>query len=899
MLTFKVHTSPYEAFQCKNLGSRNYYQAPKRKYNYRSIPTDFMKSPQVTQAICQLIDDITLVRENQSDVDQMYDNVVQLVFREIKEMLPPVSKSGRRKNTPFRPYWCPELSELWRKAYEKEKVYVNFKGCKRTKDQLRLAFISARNCFDKTLRQRQRIYRRGMLIDIEQCDTSNPRKFWKYIHKLGPKKNNSIPLEVYDSDGNISYDKDTVLKTWENEYKNLLNSNDGIFDDDFLADIQSTKAHLEQNMQDPLYTQNTDLNKTIDLDEVRKVVNKSKLGKACGTDELPNEVLKNENMVKCLHALFQMCFDYSMIPSVWSQAIISPIPKSSKNDPRLPLSYRGLSLLSCIYKLYSAILNNRVLSFLESNELLHEEQNGFRKDRSCVDHIFSITSIIRNKLNEGSDVYVAYVDFRKAFDLVNRDMLLFRMLEYGIDGKMYFAIKNIYAKASCSVRVNDLMTNWFDTSQGVKQGDNLSPTCFLTFINPLLGELKKTGLGVRIGTELVSVLAYADDLALMAENEGDLQKLLDVLFEWCRKWRLSINTDKTKVMHFRQKGTERTIFPFNVNHEGIDIVDSYKYLGIVLEEHLDFSKTAELLACAAGRALGTIINKVKSIKDVGYNTFSTMVESCVVPILTYGSGSWALKSHKCCDDVLLRASRFYMGVHRLSAIPGIQGDMGWLDCPDRWSVEIIRLYNRFVNMDHSRLNRALFLFDKSANGHNWSKKVKKVLSECNLENLWNRNQQVPLEILKSRLAANSLENWRHKCSTKPKLRTYITFKNDMDVASHLCCNMPKYERSLISQLRLGILPLRIETGRYSNLEVKDRTCLICDTNNVEDEEHFLFNCEFYSNERSTFETGLNCNFADLSTTEKFKLIFKHPYKLAKYLKTATDKRKDKLYRPTS
>ncbi len=71
------------------------------------------------------------------------------------------------------------------------------------------------------------------------------------------------------------------------------------------------------------------------------------------------------------------------------------------------------------------------------------------------------------------------------------------------------------------------------------------------------------------------------------------------------------------------------------------------------------------------------------------NTFTTMVESYVVPILTYGSGSRALKNHKCCDVVLLRASRFYMGVHRLSAIPGIKGDMGWSDCTDRWSVEII------------------------------------------------------------------------------------------------------------------------------------------------------------------------------------------------------------------
>ena len=117
----------------------------------------------------------------------------------------------------------------------------------------------------------------------------------------------------------------------------------------------------------------------------------------------------------------------------------------------------------------------------------------------------------------------------------------------------------------------------------------------------------------------------------------------------------------------------------------------------------------------------------------------------------------------------------------------------------------------------------------------------------------------------------------------------------MDVASHLCCNMPKYERSLISQLRLGILPLRIETGRYSNLDVKDRTCLICNTNSVESEEHFLFDCTFYATERSIFETGLNCNFIDLSTVEKFKLIFKHPYKLAKYVKTAIEKRKNKLY----
>ena len=119
-------------------------------------------------------------------------------------------------------------------------------------------------------------------------------------------------------------------------------------------------------------------------------------------------------------------------------------------------------------------------------------------------------------------------------------MLLYRLLEYGVDGKIYTAIRSIYNKASCAVRVKNMMTDWFDTTQGVKQGDNLSPTCFISFINPLIGALKDTGKGVKMGETTISVLAYAHDLVLLGENENDLQSLLETLFDWCSKWRLSI-----------------------------------------------------------------------------------------------------------------------------------------------------------------------------------------------------------------------------------------------------------------------------------------------------------------------------------------------------------------------
>ncbi len=94
-------------------------------------------------------------------------------------------------------------------------------------------------------------------------------------------------------------------------------------------------------------------------------------------------------------------------------------------------------------------------------------------------------------------------------------------------------------------------------------------------------------------------------------------------------------------------------------------------------------------------------------------------------------------------------------------------------------------------MDESRLNKSLFVYDMNSKGYNWSKRVKKILEDCDMVNFWNNNVQIPLELLKDRLKTNSLNDWEHKCSTKPKLRTYVTFKQDMTVAPHLCCNMPK------------------------------------------------------------------------------------------------------------
>ena len=331
-----------------------------------------------------------------------------------------------------------------------------------------------------------------------------------------------------------------------------------------------------------------------------------------------------------LWSLFNKCFDWGIIPSVWQEAIISPIPKCSTKDKFIPLNYRGSSLLSNVYKLYSSILNHRLVAYLDNVDFLTEEQNGFRKHRSCEDHAFVLSSVISSRMDQNKHTFVAFIDFAKAFDWVDRELLLYKLLRSSVDGPFYFAIKSMYTKTRSSVKVNDDLSNWFETECGVRQGDVLSPTLFNIFINDLSTELNSLRIGITLGYDRISHLLYADDLTLMAENENDLQTLINCVENWCNKWRMSVNHLKSKIVHFRKVRVSITDFSFTFQNKTVDIVHKYKYLGLILEEHLDFKASINELCSKGGRALGAWISKFKTLKDVGYITY---IKNCLIVLL--------------------------------------------------------------------------------------------------------------------------------------------------------------------------------------------------------------------------------------------------------------------------
>ena len=147
-----------------------------------------------------------------------------------------------------------------------------------------------------------------------------------------------------------------------------------------------------------------------------------------GIDFISNEVLKNATVATILTKYFNLVFSTGCLPTSWLRSIIKPIPKGAGKDPHIPMNYRGVSLISCVGKLYSAVLNDRLVAYLELLNLRADEHNGFGKDRSCEDHVFVLDSVVKIWLNNGQSTYVAFVDMAKAFDWVNRDFLLYKLL---------------------------------------------------------------------------------------------------------------------------------------------------------------------------------------------------------------------------------------------------------------------------------------------------------------------------------------------------------------------------------------------------------------------------------------------------------------------------------------
>ena len=328
-------------------------------------------------------------------------------------------------------------------------------------------------------------------------------------------------------------------------------------------------------------------------------------------------------------------------------AIIIPLFK--KGDTRNCDNYRGLSLLTVPGKVYAHILLKQVAEKMD--QLVLDEQSGFRPAHSTVDHLFSLNQLFSNAIEFREPLHVCFIDLRKAYDTVNRPALWAVLQKTGLSTKIIRLIKELHTETTSRVRTSGSYSRSFSTNNGVRQGCVMSPALFNIFLDTVVRQaLSESKDGVTIkytcGDEvyslkltqqltthdMVQILLYADDMSIVCNTADGLERLVRRLDEVTQKWLLDISQKKTKLMTVDHEGTG-DLPAVTLRGEKIKTVNEFKYLGRIFQDTHDIDKEISNRINKATRSFTVLKPPLFCRKEVSTRTKLRIFNTVCIPAL--------------------------------------------------------------------------------------------------------------------------------------------------------------------------------------------------------------------------------------------------------------------------
>ena len=545
----------------------------------------------------------------------------------------------KRVKSQFKPSWMTqEIKEARYKRdyFHKKKDNENFKYWR---NQVTALIKSAKEQYYKAA------------ID----DHQNSKDIWRYIKEVGKTSNHQTPNTL--TVNGESADDDEGIANMFNDY--FINLSKALLSDD--KDYTRTLDILKSFTETKLNSSNIFSIKPIDETSVFTMLTKLNVNKSSGVDCLGPRLLKLTAPVisKCVAYMINQSVTSGFFPDELKIAKVTPIYK--KGDRSDPGNYRPISILPTISKIYERHVASQIHEYLSTFNLLHIEQSGFRQFHSCQTALTKLIDTWLKEMDDGNITGVSYLDFRKAFDLVNHNILIDKLKCYNFDSS---AIKWISSYLHCrlqSVYLGHTQSSRSTITCGVPQGSVLGPLLFLIYINDLPLHVKHSQLSL-----------FADD-ATLYNSAASLESIkrpiasdIDNVNNWCRENGMIINENKSKCMVI---GTSQKIarlpsrtLSIDVNGTALDDVDIEKLLGVHIDPHLNFNKHVDYV-CRSITSKIALLKRIKHFLPLNYRIL--YYNAYILPCIDYCLTIWGNtaktnlerihKLQKCAARVILDA----------------------------------------------------------------------------------------------------------------------------------------------------------------------------------------------------------------------------------------------------
>ena len=442
------------------------------------------------------------------------------------------------------------------------------------------------------------------------------------------------------------------------------------------------------------------------------------------------------------------------------------------------------------------------------------------------------------------------VDFRKAFDYIVYDNLWRRLIEKGVTGKTLAIIKSMYRQLKNHIRgFNGDLSDPFHGAIGLRQGESLSPFLFSLIVNDIEADMRRnTGTGtVRWGHLILCVLMYADDMCILASTPDELQSGLNILDDFCCRWNLIVNCDKTEILIF-QKTKPPTPPVFVYRGTELPHTGQFKYLGIMFDGEGKCDMCIETLCGQARKATMALRQRFRAYEFTPHEKYGLYLQ-LVEPILSYGSEVWGYERAPDMEILHRKFIREILGVRKSTRNDLIYYELGTIPLRPHRLIRMVTFWAGLDNPASTKLSSKVCKLQRESGRVSWSTHVRDALIRYGSEDAWLHGTGPNI---KSFTESFKSEVWKREqklitsniATGTGQTRFYQFLTND----SHGKLISPWYMRNIdrnniktLTQFRLCSNNLAVVKDAWRGVAIENRLCTNC--HQIDDEVHFISECK--------------------------------------------------------
>lgn len=614
--------------------------------------------------------------------DSNYDSLRKIISTLYEKNFPLIRQKFNKRKHALNPWTTPGIIRACNYKNDMDKKLSKLANTDPKYDKLDTEL----KLYKKTLRRVIESAKESYYNNIFEKLQFNMKKTWEIINTFISNKTKSIFPDHFNIDGKNISDTRTIASEFNqffidigNKLSSTISESPAVFSD-FLSTHQTSSSTNEFSFT------------PVSSDKVEQVINDLTTKPTKDIDGLSTDLLKyvKTELLPSLTDLVNNCLEFNQFPNELKIAKVIPIHKTGKNN--VFTNYRPISILPVISKIVERIMHDQIFDYFTEHNLLYAHQYGFRSGHSTEHASLELVDKIVSHLYNRDKTIGIFMDLSKAFDLVDHKILLEKFKHYGFSFNATLLIENYLNDRKQLVHYNGSNSEMKNISRGVPQGSILGPLFFIIYINDL-----------HRATSLFDSILFADDSNFVApikkfgetdaEISTNIQIELNVICDWLKANKLFVNISKTKFVIFHRPGSIKPDIRLNLENNPIECVSEVEFLGLTLNQHLDWGPHIHKIELKLSRTIG-ILSRLKSffppriLKTLYFSLFQSRIN---YQILTWGYDLNRIQV------LQKKAIRIITKSHYLAHTDALFECTGILKVEDIFNLAILRFYFKICN----------------------------------------------------------------------------------------------------------------------------------------------------------------------------------------------------------